>query len=480
MLIQRQKQLLHILSEDDKWFTLSEISKELSCSIKTVRKDILIIKDFLPLNWAIEVKKGKGLKMLKPTCAATTELDSLFFKNNIIFKVLNKFLEENTHTVSSLAASLYIQESTIYPILKKIDNYLKDFKLSLKRRPLHIEGDELQIIFMFYDLYINAFNEDEWPFPEQSSKSLTSYLEHISETLGITFLNSSTKRLSFFIAILITRKRKENVANLEEGLFNNIVETPFYQKIANIDEKHYNLCFTVKEKAIITVAINCSKYIYKDLEHVKNEVIQCFIGGNISVLNYVKEFIHILEKKFGKRLSENEEFVFSIIEYFKHTAYKLKVLSKIQLPEKETTKYVKRNHSQTFNKVREAYNEWINKYNISNSVSEEEITTVTTHVEATFMLSKPKSKKVLLIIDEGISWSRYIKGILNVHFGNILQFVDHYEKKTRGEFIKQQRIDLIITTIAIPCSSVPVIHISVIPNNRELNDIKNFLDFEHG
>ncbi|HHQ2480322.1 TPA: BglG family transcription antiterminator [Bacillus cereus] len=479
MLIQRQKQLLHILSEDNKWFTLSEISNELNCSIKTVRKDILVIKDFLPLNWEIEIKKGKGLKMLMPTYAATTELDSLFFKSTIIFKILNKFLKNNTHTVSALAASLYIQESTIYPILKTIDNYLQDFKLSLKRKPLHIEGDELQIIFMFYDLYINAYNEDEWPFPEQLSKTLVLYLEHISESLGIIFSNTSAKRLSFFIAILLTRKQQGNIACLEENLLNNIVETPFYQKIASIEENHYNLCFTVEEKAIITVAINCSKYIYRDFEQVKHEVIQYFNGGNISVFNYVKEFINILEKKFGKRLSENEEFVFSIIEYFKHTAYKLKILSKIQLPEKETTKYIKRKHSQTFSKVREAYNEWITNYNICNSVSEEEITTVTTHVEATFMLSKPKSKKVLLIIDEGISWGRYIKGILNVHFGNILQFIDYYKKPVNEKFIKEQGIDLIITTVALSYNYIPVIHISITPTNRELNDIKKFLNFEN-
>ncbi|EJR93385.1 BglG family transcription antiterminator [Bacillus cereus] len=479
MLIQRQKQLLHLLSEDNKWFTLSEISKELTCSIKTVRKDILVIKDFLPSSWEIEIKKGKGIKMLKPTCAATTELDSLFFKSTTIFKVLNKFLEDNTHTVSSLAASLYIQESTIYPILKTIDNYLKDFKLTLKRRPLHIKGEELQIIFMFYDLYINAYHEDEWPFSEQLGKLLGSYLEQIEESFGIVFYSNSVKKLSIFIAILLERKMQGNIICLDKNLLSDIVETPFYQKLASIEEKRYNFCFTDEEKAIITVAINCSKYSYKDFGQTKQEVIQRFNEGQISVLNYVKEFIGILEKKIGKPLSENEEFVFSIIEYFKHTAYKLKILSKIQLPEKETTKYVKKQHSQTFHKVREAYNDWISKYNISNSVSEEEITTVATHVEATFMLLNPKSKKVLLIIDEGVSWSRYIKGILNVHFGNILKFVDHCGKEMDEESIKQRKIDLIITTVAVTCASMPVIHISIIPTNRELNEIKNFLDFKN-
>ncbi|PGT74077.1 hypothetical protein COD14_15325 [Bacillus cereus] len=45
-----------------------------------------------------------------------------------------------------------------------VKSSLKQYELSLKKRPLRIEGNEINLILMYYELYLKSYNIKEWPF----------------------------------------------------------------------------------------------------------------------------------------------------------------------------------------------------------------------------------------------------------------------------------------------------------------------------
>ncbi|MGR5984698.1 helix-turn-helix domain-containing protein [Bacillus cytotoxicus] len=57
--IERKINLLNILVQEKKWFTLLELEKRLNSSSKTIRKDIVVINDLLPTGTTIHSKKRK-------------------------------------------------------------------------------------------------------------------------------------------------------------------------------------------------------------------------------------------------------------------------------------------------------------------------------------------------------------------------------------------------------------------------------------
>ncbi|PES07646.1 capsule biosynthesis protein, partial [Bacillus anthracis] len=163
MLIDRQKKILLILIEDNKWHTFSEIADKIACSTKTIQRDLILIKEILPSRWYLEVYKGKGVRLYKPSDSSIGELTYLFIRTNITFQIINAIFHDEVHTIASIAESLYIPIASVYTHLKNVEKYLDSFSLILKRRPLSIFGDSIYIIFMYQEFFMSSYSDHEWP-----------------------------------------------------------------------------------------------------------------------------------------------------------------------------------------------------------------------------------------------------------------------------------------------------------------------------
>ncbi|MGR5971009.1 helix-turn-helix domain-containing protein [Bacillus paranthracis] len=83
------------------------------------------------------------------------------------FRVLNQLFQGQTHTITQLADSLYVQVSTLSPVLCRVQRYLRHFNVDLHKRPLRIVGIEAHIVYMFYEFYFTTYGWEEWPFPDE-------------------------------------------------------------------------------------------------------------------------------------------------------------------------------------------------------------------------------------------------------------------------------------------------------------------------
>ncbi|MES5957192.1 helix-turn-helix domain-containing protein [Bacillus fungorum] len=473
--IKRQIQLLALLTSEKRWFRSTEITDILGCSHKTIMKDISLIKEFLPFDCKIQAKKGRGIRLYMSLNMSSEEISSLLFRKSLTFQVLHQLFEGKVQTIVSLAENLYVQVAAISPTLKRIERYLKHFDLRLQRKPLKIVGDQVQIIVMFYDLYLKSYMDSEWPFLEYKQEKIFQLLESLEALLGISLHISFKSHLSYLIAIWLKRKQQGYEMNLENKFLYHNIETLFFKKISKIGkqlEREYNIYLTIQDKILLTTAIKCSKYIYTDLPKEKAENILLFNQGTISVYKLVREFIYMLEEKLLEKLMHNEEFTFALIEYFRRTIYRLRCLSTLEFSQKSTTYYIIDNHFETFLKVKEVYIKWAQKYDIADCVPDDEIAKVTMYIEAMHFCRNLTCKKALLIIGESESWTEYLMVMLTNKFGGKLQIstefpVDYsYEKGTDME------IDFIISTIPFHHCVIPVVHIQAIPTERDFDNIQ--------
>lgn len=146
---QRQQKIIDILLQDNKWYTLEELANQVPCAVKTVREDLHSLKYKLPSDWKIELVKGKGVKLHKPSHAAQANIHSLFKQENIPFRVLDQLLQGQIHTIAQLADALYMRVATLSSHLHRVQDYLQYFDLNLHKRPLRIEGVEAHIIYLW-------------------------------------------------------------------------------------------------------------------------------------------------------------------------------------------------------------------------------------------------------------------------------------------------------------------------------------------
>ncbi|MDP1459928.1 helix-turn-helix domain-containing protein [Bacillus wiedmannii] len=476
MLLPRQRDLLSILIRDKHWHTFSEIAQKINCSSKTVQRDLQVVKDLLPLSWSIEICKGKGAILYKPANSSRLELDFLYRKGDITFQIIDIFFRNPILNVTALASKLYISIKSLYTHLKKVEQYLQQFGLRLNRNPLSIQGESANIIFMYQEFYTYSYGDHEWAFQQLEERDIQQYILSIEKKFDITFYPMYKRKLMYLLAILLEQRKQKNTIKLDKTFMNRIIDTLFYRNMLELNSSVETQYFLNEEElALLVIAINCSKYTHKNLTTYKQEVLANFKTGKIAVYKYIRSFILQLENSFHIPLLNNNEFIFAILEYLKYVLSRYRFLPRFDFPLSDTTLYLQNKYRDTFVKVDALYREWVDQYKIQTAISDEEIATITVHLEGACMLNYTRPVKVLLLIEDGEKWVIYIKGILYSVFNSIFYFVHADIQDITTYDYTQLDIDLIITTFISVQSSVPIFRISTIPTNRELHDIREFI-----
>ncbi|MED3469997.1 helix-turn-helix domain-containing protein [Bacillus thuringiensis] len=470
---QRQQEILNILLQNPRWHTIEELAEQVHCAMKTVRRDLHYLKDQLPTEWHIQLMKGKGVKLHKPSHSSQTSIYSFFQREDMRFRVLDQLFQGQAHTITQLADSLYVQVSTLSPILYRVQRYLSYFDLELHKRPLRIVGIEAHIVYMFYELYFTTYGWEEWPFPDEID--VFSYITQIEQKLDIQFYPIYTQRLAYLLAVAIQRKKQGyemKILPIHEAM---IMKTPLYHKIKKLPAVLCDVSLTKADYVFMTIAVNCCMFVPSNRKQYKQEVLQHFYEGTSTVYRYARELVERLEKIFDMSFHQDEEFLFCLLQYLRQISYRNQFIPTLTSPSSDWQEKIKQKHERTFQKVRSIYTSWVQEYPFLYQAREEDILTITLQLEATFQLSQTYRKKVLLYLGDSILWKRYIQGVLYHEFGNTLSIVSEEVLDINKYDVQQLGIDGIISTIPLGEKEIPIFQISVVPTRRELDDIQEFL-----
>ena len=475
--INRQISILKMLNEEKRWFTILELEQKLKCSSKTIRKDISIINDVLSQNSMICSIKGQGIRLFLAPDQSISEIISRFLKRSLTFLTLQQLLEQDSNTITSLSEKLYIPASLMNKVLKRVETHIEKHGLSLEKRPLRIVGDELQILVMFSDLYLESFVGEEWPFTEFKQEVFERYISYIEEKLGISLFISDRRRLIFFMAIFLKRKKQGYRFNLDEGIIKCNVTSPFFKKIFEMCEKmplEEQILQTIEEKVLFMIAIRMARYEINDQDKSIREELLHYKEGKISSYLHVARFIHLLEQEVGIELENDDEFVYGMIDYSRRLFYKIRFMSNLKRPNKSTTSYIKEQHDATFCLVEKAFNKWGESLHL-NPIPEEEIAKVTMRIIAKQVQNHIEYKRALLITDEGSSWKSYMKSLLTKKFGKKIKIEDEVYGPNLEEIANRMDIDFIVTTMPLYIESKPLICVSTILQERDFKEIEALL-----
>ncbi|AMR06104.1 capsule biosynthesis protein [Bacillus thuringiensis serovar pingluonsis] len=478
--IKRKIQILELISTEKRWYTYSEISKCIHASHKTIKNDLIHITEVLPTEWHIKIKKGYGVQVEIPSYASIQEMVSFLLRESLTFQILDTLLHDKTTTVYGLAEKLYIQPNKIAKIIKKIDNEIYPFGLEIRKKPIRMMGSEAKILYLFTKLYASTYLNGEWPF-QQSQEIIHTFIKKVERQLNILFTVDSKHQLSYFIAILVIRKKKGYKVEMTNSFSKFNLDTPLYHQVSTLVEEtkqDFHLSFSTFEKIILTIVLKSLNYRYINPIQEKKQEMQIFHQQEIHVYRIVKDFIHMLDERLGSCFIADEEFIFTLILHFRKTLYFLHIYSNIQPKEETVHTYMQQKYSQTFLQVKEVYFAWVQKHQIADYVPNKEVLNIVLQIEASRIQNKITSKKVLIITKERDCWKNYMIAVLKEKFGGKIEFISFSstEQVRENELAEAHRIDFVISTIPLRLKSNPVIQIQPILTERDFSNIQYYVN----
>lgn len=506
----RQKEIILILAQNtsNKPITISEVAKELNISTRTVLRDMTKIENWLDENDFKFVKKpGVGIYLDESLDSKQFIIELLQeekIEKSYTKEERKKFILSNLLTSSEPIKSYYfyktlkISEGTLNNDFIEIEQWLENFSIEFIRKPgtgVYIKGSEKNIRNAQVRLIYNSFEEQELidlvknvgnniqtsNVIEISSenrllnlidKSIIKKVEcSLSETvkdINLKISDSAFIGLVVHISLAVQRLRNGEIISMEEDVLNELKYIEQFKtatKIAHQIEQEFNIDVPEDEIGYITMHLRGSKLRLETKDHN-------FSLDDVELMNISKKLIELATEEFGFDFNTDKKLLNDLVNHLAPSLCRIKMGMDIRNPLLEQ---IKKEYKDIYDGVANIVYIIKQKIEIEN-IPESEIAYLTMHFGSCMernLIEKVEIKAVTCC-PTGIGTSRFLMTQLQKKFSN-LKIVDTISAiKIDEEFLREQGIDLIISTIELE-TSIKSIVVSPLLTLSDVSKIRHIL-----
>ncbi|WP_202707811.1 BglG family transcription antiterminator [Sporosalibacterium faouarense] len=503
----RQRQIIEDLLNQTTPVSAKDLADKFNISVRTIRYDLDSIEDWL--------KSHSVSLMKKPNVGIWVELSDDYkesIKNKIEYdkpdnKVLSKnerhhhILLELLKTINPITAEylsniLGVSRTTVMKDLKDIKKELKRYDIGLKSKQrvgYMITGNEKRIRKFIGDILLNSLNRhelleiiklvgnnqkrNEVSFDIEALKGLSSKIDinDIKKAVksgrkvcDFSIPDSSYISLLVHITIAVDRLLKGQQIELAKDKIASVKEQKEYM-IASEIGKSLSEIFDVKvpdaEIANITIHLISSNLKLKYLYNEDFFLIQNRLDKTIEdMIKEIKEYIGLNDYNMEKLKAD-------LLSHLKLT---LKKYDLNIIPENPLINEIKANYTKAFDLAKKMATVFHHKMEIE--LPESEIGYIALHLAAQLEVASSKvNKKALVVCTTGKGSAKILAVKLknNIPELEIKDTVSIFELEDKDYLLDD--VDFAISTINIKTTDKPVIKVSPLISNAELNRIKDFV-----
>ncbi|AIY72972.1 TPA: helix-turn-helix domain-containing protein [Bacillus tropicus] len=459
--------LLHYINEQNRWFTIKELSDYLQVADKTVRKYLKLLEDEIPFSWNLIIQKGKGIYLEKPLDESLSFVESQILRKSLNLKICEELVFKK-NTIQTLAQKLHLQVSALYPIINRINCDIQSSNLSIKKRPLEIIGREQDIRIFMLRLYANIPN-DYWPFPYINKYNIIDLITKVERKLDIQLYTYSKHKLCVLFAISISRLLSRNtIGNVSKLVVVNKDDVHF-QAIASIAiELQNSFGVTLNETEISFLSFALLLSLGNSITTDSSTTLTSFAKA---LMPLAKEITKVIENKLQIGVDYNEPFLTYVVliikkaldkNFIQHFNYNVQFINNVQ-----------KRHSNTFQTIKECINNL--NYTVKSHFDCYEISLLTMHFETQRLLFKSTTKKLYVYTSQGCIHRSYISALLEKRYHGFIKVIKDARINPKYETLQEMGVDVIISNVNLPIKNIPIVQISDFPTERDFDEIKKFI-----
>ena len=498
MLDQRKKQLLKTLIQNESFLTISELSILFSIGKRTVRYDLDAIDNWLKEQEFESLmripRKGIKIQLQEKEKKLLTQLLELNDYSQyiltpeerirlIILTILNQ-----TQSVSAgiLAKKLVVSKATITNDLKQLESFLLQYRLELKRQPGHlmIIGKEKDRRKVLSDLLKQTAQNQQYLPIKQTLRSSLATMKHWFPSIDLDFLQNlvfnaqaqmevefsfeSIVNLIVHLSLAIQRLEKGMDIQIQETQLTHLKEQTEF-KLAEEISRGLNLKFQLKipeaETAYITYHLMGAK-----LNRVKSY--ETYRDRHMNIFPLLDLVIAKVEHELQLTIHSKEALQKDLFLHLVPAIQRLQfgTVMKNPLYQKIISEY-----KILFHACKVALQ--VIEDNLKIHFDDHEVSYIAMHFAASLhrqRMDQRQQQKVLLVCASGIGTSRLLKARLLDHFTDF-EVIDSLSLQKLDSYLETHAVDLIITTIPLAKTVVPIIEVSPMLTQVELKALAQHL-----
>ena len=475
----RQIFLLEFLLKQHEYLSANQLAEKYGVSTKTVYQDIDKLNDFfdegelksriikvprkgIKLSADEERKKIHSLLLVNKHESGVQDFSPEYRESELIKRL---FINQEDLDIYDFAEEMYVTESTVHRDIDKLEKNLGQFnlKIRIKHDQLFVDGDEWNIrkALQSYVIQAQSLGRKEKIERFFSEKDIEICYEAISR-LSQKYHHQFSEEYSCLLLVecLVFKKRTEHNNCLTErtsNLINDLNHLEVYFFSGELLESIINKSFSeISPYEIEAMAYSLLAYGFsiQSADYIQN------------IDHQVNELIQKVSNLLSLDLSKDNHLKLMLSNHISKMIFRLRNQIYITNPALEE---IKKQYSSLFNVIWIAIRGLSKYYEIN--ISNEELAFIVIHFQlAIEKIVKPLN--IVVICQNGIATSELIMSKLHKIFDSDAKITNINAREL--DFYDLSNIDLIISTIALPEVTVPVIEVSPILTKDEIESIRNF------
>ena len=475
----RQIFLLEFLLKQHEYLSANQLAEKYGVSTKTVYQDIDKLNDFfdegelksriikvprkgIKLSADEERKKIHSLLLVNKHESGVQDFSPEYRESELIKRL---FINQEDLDIYDFAEEMYVTESTVHRDIDKLEKNLGQFnlKIRIKHDQLFVDGDEWNIrkALQSYVIQAQSLGREEKIERFFSEKDIEICNEAISR-LSQKYHHQFSEEYSCLLLVecLVFKKRTEHNNCLTErtsNLINDLNHLEVYFFSGELLESIINKSFSeISPYEIEAMAYSLLAYGFsiQSADYIQN------------IDHQVNELIQKVSNLLSLDLSKDNHLKLMLSNHISKMIFRLQNQIYITNPALEE---IKKQYSSLFNVIWIAIRGLSKYYEIN--ISNEELAFIVIHFQlAIEKIVKPLN--IVVICQNGIATSELIMSKLHKIFDSDAKITNINAREL--DFYDLSNIDLIISTIALPEVTVPVIEVSPILTKDEIESIRSF------
>ena len=475
----RQIFLLEFLLKQHEYLSANQLAEKYGVSTKTVYQDIDKLNDFfdegelksridkvprkgIKLSADKERKKIHSLLLVNKHESGVQDFSPEYRESELIKRL---FINQEDLDIYDFAEEMYVTESTVHRDIDKLEKNLGQFnlKIRIKHDQLFVDGDEWNIRKALQSYVIQAQSlgregKIERFFLEKDIEICNEAISRLSQKYHHQF--SEEYSCLLLVECLVFKKRTEHNNCLTErtsNLINDLNHLEVYFFSGELLESIINKSFSeISPYEIEAMAYSLLAYGFsiQSADYIQN------------IEHQVNELINKVSNLLSLDLSKDNHLKLMLSNHISKMIFRLRNQIYITNPALEE---IKKQYSSLFNVIWIAIRGLSKYYEIN--ISNEELAFIVIHFQlAIEKIVKPLN--IVVICQNGIATSELIMSKLHKIFDSDAKITNINAREL--DFYDLSNIDLIISTIALPEVTVPVIEVSPILTKDEIESIRSF------
>ncbi|AGB40453.1 transcriptional antiterminator [Halobacteroides halobius DSM 5150] len=500
----RSGKILRILLNNQKPIIIKKLAKEFDVSARTIRSDLKKLEEWLELRNITLIKKPRVGVWIECDSVEKTELERQLFKaqkNNDLLSpsrrqkyILKCLLEtDKQYTMKLLAEELYVSRSTIYKDLKKVETWLSKYGLILERKRncgIKVRGDEKKWRKAVADLLAELKGDQELKkileketslepdsridtktyqqlkslFGDIDFRNIEKILKEAENELGFLFTDEAFAGLVIHIAISIERLEQGKDIKMDQEQLNNLKAKEEFKVAEYITTKLENILkikIPKDEVGYISLHILGAKLQQNIQTKSVTDVLE---NTDSKIVKVAKEVINLAAEVLEVEFQDDKQLLVGLVLHLRPAINRLKYGMSLRNPLLDR---IKEDYPSVFGAA------WassiIFEKHLGIKVNEEEVGYIALHLGAALERINKKIKAVI-VCSSGIGTSQLIASRLAKRLSGIeiMDLMAAHKLKNKN----LEEIDVIISTIPLNDLEQPVIQVSPLVTENDINLVK--------